>query len=152
MSAALKFDNTICCAKISEEEAQENFHSESIHPWYAPANEDRHKSCHRNHNEAAIHEKPGALSLSPLRSCRQMYNEAHHIPYASTTFSCVDPITLQSFVLSLAQGSKDNHLAVRSLFLDMVYAKDDHTSLWKTAVATCARQLTALQHVSISVD
>ena len=146
------FKSYICCASISEEEAQENFDSESTHPWYAPANEGRHDSCHGFDGNIELHQRPDALSLSPLRSCRQVYNEAHHIPYSANTFGCFNPKTLQSFVTSLAQGSKDNQLAVRSLFLEMDFTVESDMSLWKKAVATCAKRLTALQNVSISID
>ena len=92
------------------------------------------------------------VDLSLLRSCRQVYNEAHFIPYSTNTFSCTDPKTLQNFVLSIAQGTKSNHLAIRSLFLDMVYDHSDSKSLWKKAISTCVRKLKALQKVSISID
>lgn len=81
-----------------------------------------------------------------------MYNEAHHIPYSANTFGCFDPKTLQSFVTLLAQGSKDNHLAVRSLFLEIFHAKRGDMSSWKKALATCTKHLTAIQNVSISID
>ena len=59
---------------------------------------------------------------------------------------------LQSFITSLAQGSKDNHLAVRSLFLEINYARWGDVSSWKKAFATCAKQLTAAQNVSIDIN
>ena len=92
------------------------------------------------------------VDLGLLRSCRQVYNEAHFIPYLTNTFSCADPRTLQEFVLSTAQGTKSNHLAIRSLFLDMVYDDHDCRSLWKIAISTCVRKLKALHKVSISID
>ena len=85
-------------------------------------------------------------------TCRQVYNEAHFIQYSTNTFSCADPETLQDFVLSIAQGTKSNHLAIRSLFLEMVYDKPDHRNQWEKAVSTCVRKLEALQKVSISID
>lgn len=152
---AAKFKNTICCASISEEEAQENFQCENTNEWYAPANEGRHECC-RFRKSTAVRdgeEAPKVLSLSPLRCCRQIYNEAHHIPYSTNTFSCADPETLRSFAIWLARGRTDgNHLAIRSLFLEMIYAESHHEDSWKTAVATCAKQLRALQDVSISID
>lgn len=151
---AAKFKNTICCARISEQEAEEDFESESTHEWYAPAIEGRHNCCRfqdgvTSHDEKA---KPEVLNLGLLRCCRQIYNEAHHIPYSTNTFSCLDPKTLQSFVVSLAQGSKDNHLAVRSLFLEMVSEEYDHFGPWGKALTTCGKHLKALQNVNISMD
>ncbi|KAF6221855.1 hypothetical protein HO133_001823 [Letharia lupina] len=147
------FKNTICRASISEEEAQENFDGESTHQWYAPANEGRHDCCRFQKGATFLdrEEGPKVLSLSLLRCCRQIYNEAHHIPHATNTFSCNDPETLQKFVVSLAQGSNDNHLAVRSLFLEMVYETTFENS-WGRAVSTGAKLLKGLQNISIDVD
>ncbi len=51
----------------------------------------------------------------------------------------------------LAKGGCDNHSAVRSLFLEMVY-DEYHGKSWEKAVAACAKQLKSLQHISISID
>ena len=91
------------------------------------------------------------VDLCLLRSCRQVYNEAHFIPYSANTFSCFGPETLQKFVLSIARGPKGNHLAIRSLFLDMALDNFFWGSLWKKAVSTCVREFKALQKVSISI-
>ncbi|CAD6579065.1 MAG: hypothetical protein ASARMPRED_008943 [Alectoria sarmentosa] len=152
---AAKFRNTICRAPISEEEAQENFDSECSNRWYAPANEGRHDCCERD-IEAMINgkpkKKPESLSLSLLRCCRQIYNEAHHVPYSANTFSCATQDTLQSFILSLAQGNHENHLAVRSLFIEMVFRGTIHHNIWRKALGTCARYLKNLQKVNISFE
>lgn len=151
-----KFRSYICNASISDEDAeyvQDFLASESnTDPWNAPGIENRHLSCHEGHKSNLFYKRPGALSLSPLRSCRQMYNEAHHVPYSTNSFSSADPKTLQKFVVSLAQGNKGNHQAIRSLFLEIVYAEDHHMTSWKKAIATCAKYLTRLQHVSISIE
>ena len=63
-----------------------------------------------------------------------------------------DPDTLQGFVLSLAQGTDGNHLAVRSFIFEMVYGEIRHGDSWRKAVATCAKHPKALQNVSIKVD
>lgn len=153
---AAKFRNTICRAPISEEEAQEKFDSESTHHWYAPANEGRHGCCDLKDIEAIIdgtpEKKPEILSLSLLRCCRQIYNEAHHVPYSANTFSCATPDTLQSFILSLAQGNHENHLAVRSLFIEMVFKGTIHHNVWRKALGTCAKYLKNLQNVNISFE
>lgn len=149
---AAKFRNTICRAPISEEEAQENFDSESTNRWYAPANEGRHGCCDQRDDEGVYDEKPESLSLSVLRCCRQIYNEAHHVPYSANTFSCDTPDTLQSFVLSLAQGNHENHLAVRSLFIEMIFKDLIYYNVWSKALGTCARCLKNLQNVNISFE
>ncbi|KAM0799975.1 hypothetical protein BDR22DRAFT_963485 [Usnea florida] len=140
----VRFKSTVCCACLSEEEAQDDFDSDNTDHWNAPAIEDRHDYCWGAYTEV--------VDLGLLRSCRQVYNEAHFIPYSTNTFSCHEPGTLQSFVLSIAQGTKNNHLAIRSLFLDMVYNGPDDGSLWKKAIATCVRKLKAIQKVNISID
>ena len=143
-----KFTNAICRASISEEEAQENFDNESSDPWLAPANEGRHENCRTE----GLSDKPESLYLGALRSCRQMYNEAHHIPYSTSTFSCADAETLNSFVIWLAKGLDDNHLAVRSLFVEMVIKNDTDHYGWIKSLATCARYLKNLQTVNISFE
>ena len=151
---AAKFKNTICRALITEEEAQENFEREDTHQWYAPANEGRHDCC-RYQKGAAFRDgkqRPEVLGLGLLRCCRQIYNEAHHVPYSTNTFSFADPETLQSFSIWLAQGSDGNHLATRSLFLEMEYGGYHPGKSWDKAVAACAKQLKSLQHVSISIE
>ena len=151
---AAKFKSTICHATISEEEAQKNFDDESTHKWYVPANDGRHERC-RFQNGTTFRESkemPQTLSLRPLRCCRQIYNEAHHVPYSTNTFSCADPITLGTFFKSLAQGNNHNHLAVRSLFIEMVYSRGEDDPVWMKALASCARQLKKLQNVSISIE
>ena len=149
-----KFKNTICRALISEEEAQENFEAETTHPWYAPVNEGRHNLCRfQKKGRSPVEEgRPEVFNLSALRCCRQMYNEAHHIPYSKNTFSCDDPETLRNFVVSLAQGNHGNHLAVRSLFLEMEVNVLLYGNEWRTAVFTCTKHLKALQNISMSME
>lgn len=93
------------------------------------------------------------MDLCLLRSCRQVYNEAHVIPYSTNTFSFTGPETLQDFILSIAQATKSNRLAIRSLFLEMVYYGSNHRRrLWRKAVSNCVKKLKAVQKVSISID
>lgn len=87
-----------------------------------------------------------------MRCCRQIYNEAHHIPYLTNTFSCDDPKTLRRFVLLLSQGSHENNLAVRSLFLEIVYDVSNPSNAWRSAVVTCVNKLPALQNLRLNVE
>ena len=150
---ATKFNNTICRALISEEEAEDNFNEETIHKWYVPANEDRHSHCRfkKRANFDDGEERPQMLRLSALRCCRQMYNEAHYCPYSTNTFSCVDPATLEMFIRSLTQGSHGNHLAVRSLFLEMLFSRYYH-SRWRKTLKLCAKHLKYLKNVNIRLE
>lgn len=139
---------------ISEAEAQEAFERESNNQWYAPGNGGRHACCRLEKGPAFRDgiQRPEVLSLCLLRCCRQIYHETHHIPYSTNTFSFTNPETLQSFAVSLAQGSDGNHLAIRSLFLETVYANSHHVTSWEKATATCAKQLKALRIISISIE
>lgn len=97
------------------------------------------------------------MRLSALRCCRQMYNEAHYVPYSANTFSCADPETLLRFTQSLARGYHDNHLAVRSLFIDFVYDSDSYLRFpthgaWRKALTACANHFTKLNNVNISFE
>ena len=145
--------NTICRALISEEEAQENFENETVHPWYAPTNVRRHECCRTRKITTPDEgeDQPKALSLGALRSCRQIYNEAHHIPYSANTLSFNNPRVLQSFVLSIASGNSGNHLAVRSLSIEVCPWFFFEDPRWTSAVITCAKQLKALQKLNIEI-
>ena len=153
-----KFGNTICRAKISEEVAQKNFDEERKDDWNAPANEDRHVCCRYRKSATdsdGEEQRPQTLNLGALRVCRQMYNEAHHIPYSANTFACADSYTLQKFIRSLSKGSHNNHLAVRSLFLEMVYAtlpNPKATACWRKALKTCVSKCKNVKNVNISLD
>ena len=118
-----------------------------------PANEDRHSCCRfkKRANFDNWEERPQTLRLSALRCCRQMYNEAHYVPYSTNTFSCVDPVTLRMFIRSLTQGSHENHLAVRSLFLEMVFVRY-YNSRWRKTLKICAKHLKNLKNVNISLE
>ena len=164
---AISFRHIICPAPISEEEAQRNFDNENLHKWYVPANEDRHTYCYvslyrpggsrrfRQGANASFWEQVPSqmLGLSALRCCRQMYNEAHHVPYSANTFSCANPPTLQSFILSLTQGSHNNHLAIRSFFFTMTYEDLVETpAYWRKALNTCVNKCKNLQNVNLSLE
>ena len=153
-----KFGNTICRAKISEEVAQKNFDEERKNAWNAPANEDRHECCRYRKSATdrdGEQQRPQTLNLGALRVCRQMYNEAHHVPYSANTFACTDSYTLQKFILSISKGSHNNHLAVRSLFLEMLYAtlpNPKATACWRKALKTCVSKCKNVKNVNISLD
>lgn len=153
--ARIKFRSTVCRALISEEEAQENFDGETHHKWSVPANEGRHSCCRSPSGDGE--QKPRIVRLSALRCCRQMYNEAHYVPYSANTFSCADPDTLLRFTQSLARGNHGNHLAVRSLFIELLssspsrFGSSNHAA-WRKALAACANHLTKLNNVNISFE
>ena len=149
------FRNTICRAEISEVEAQKNFDDESKNKWYVPVNQGRHQRCHYPQSATSSggeKQRPEILNLSALRGCRQMYNEAHHIPYSANTFACADASSLQSFILSLSTGGHKNHLAVRSLFLDMVLSTvPNENACWRKALNTCVSKCKNVRNVNISL-
>ena len=53
------------------------------------------------------------------------------------------------FDLSLAQGEFGNHLAVRSLFIEMVFHRNDFNVSWRNALNACAENL---QNINISFE
>ena len=151
------FTNTICRAEISEVEAQKNFDDESENDWNAPGNEGRHQRCYCPSSATSRDgekQRPEILNLGALRACRQMYNEAHYIPYSANTFACADPSSLQSFILSLSVGGHKNNLAVRSLFLDMVSTTlpEDENACWRKALSTCVSKCKNVKNVNISLE
>ena len=151
-----KFRNTICGAEVSEEEAQKNFDFESKNRWEVPANEGRHEGCRCPQGATSSDvekDKPKIFNLGALRCCRQMYNEAHYIPYSANTFACADSHTLQSFILSLSKGAHQNHLALRSLLLEMIYATLPITNAdWSKALNTCVSMCKNVENVNIGLE
>ena len=151
-----QFRNSICRAEVSEEEAQRNFDSESEDRWVVPANDGRHERCRCPQSATSSdgkEEKPKIFNLGALRCCRQMYNEAHYIPYSANTFAYADSHTLQSFILSLSKGAHQNHLAVRSLFLEMIYTTLPITNAdWSKALNTCVSKCKNVENVNIGLD
>ncbi|KAL2048177.1 hypothetical protein N7G274_000088 [Stereocaulon virgatum] len=138
------FTHQICHATVSEEEAYEIFHNESEHPWNALGIEDRHRACGRGRQK---------LSLSFLRTCRQLYAEARHFPYTTNRFSFDNVAVLDGFTLALVrkgvQGSY-HHLAIQSLHLRI----SPQSLYWRRSdwALRLRNRLRSLRHISLSVE
>ena len=113
------FRHALCVAKQSEKSAYETAISghtivpegESADFYIAPC-KDRHASCAmcgsgpmfvRNDERQALR-----VDLNALGVCRQMYEEANHLLWATNIFSFEDPRTFEKFFNSLNPAQKRN--------------------------------------------
>lgn len=131
---SVKLSHAICTERISEEQVQKDFDSadpDSVR-WNIPTIEHRHNICHKPPPEQKEGTKPIQLSLTLLRSCRQMYLETKTVHYTSNTFaiSCSD--VLERFVG--ARFRNKQHLAIRSLYLDTRIIHAGHIDFWSEII------------------
>jgi len=110
-----QFKNEICYAKLSEAEAQDYFEknhrrtsemSRTELEWYQEHVEDRHLDCRV---EGDVH---SSEDVALLLSCRQIFSEAHRIPYTTNVFSFDEPFSAHQFLTDL---SRRNAADIRNL-------------------------------------
>ena len=111
--------HAICVANQSERSAYKKAISGSaIVPaheksdFYIPSCKERHADCKMcgSGPEYLLEQDRQALrvDLNVLGVCRQLYEEANHLLWATNTFSFEDPITCQKFFASLNPAQKRN--------------------------------------------
>ncbi|CAD6579068.1 MAG: hypothetical protein ASARMPRED_008944 [Alectoria sarmentosa] len=143
----LRFTYDICHAQLSEQAAEELFHAETTAKWFVSAVEPRHSECYNSK------EHLGNLSTDFLRTCRQVYTEARHIPYATNTFSFIKTRTLEYFTNYLKNSGHGHHLEIRRVHLDVVAQDFQDERFWKLAIADClVPRLPAVHRLSINLD
>ena len=129
-----ELSHAICTERISEEQVQKDFDSadpDSVR-WNIPTIEYRHKICHKPPPEQKEGTKPNQLSLTLLRSCRQIYLEAKTVHYTSNTFAVSCSNVLERFVG--ARFRNKQHLAIRSLYLDFRIIHPGHINVWSDII------------------
>ena len=113
------FRHAICVANQSEYSAYKEAMSgnaavpASEEPeFYIPSCIKRHancKMCGRGHSYLLEeHRHTLRVHLNVLGVCRQLYEEANHLLWATNTFSFDDPTTCQKFLVSLNAAQKHN--------------------------------------------
>ncbi|KAF6237693.1 hypothetical protein HO173_003894 [Letharia columbiana] len=111
------FRHAICVANLSEQSAYEEAVSghavvpEGESPeFYVASCQERHATCNmcgsgpmflREEDRQALR-----VDLNVLGVCRQLYEEANHLLWATNTFSFEDPKTLEKFLCSLNPAQK----------------------------------------------
>lgn len=88
----------------------------------------RHNNCHYSKQHTA------KISTTILTSCRQIYNEARHIPYTTNTFSFGGPNSLTEFITYLENSGFGHHLNTRSVRLDVCERVLDTERSWARAI------------------
>lgn len=130
----VKLSHAICTERISEEQVQKDFDSADPDSvlWNIPTIEHRHKICHKPPPEQKEGTQLNQLSLTLLRSCRQIYLEAKTVHYTSNTFAVSCSNVLERFVG--ARFRNKQHLAIRSLYLDFRIIHPGHINVWSDII------------------
>ena len=138
----VELSHAICVQGTSEEQIQKEFDSADTDMvgWNIAAVETRHHICYRPPPKDHKGPKPNQLSLTLLRSCRQIYLEANKVPYTNNTFGVYCHDVLERFVK--ARYPNDQHLAIRSLYLEVSITHASSIYAWSDTISkTVLRRL-----------
>ena len=142
----VKLSHTTCVERTSEEQAQKDFDIADPEKldWDTAAVEDRHEDCHKPPSEQKQgYPKPNQLSLTLLRSYRQIYLEANMIHYSTNTFAINCNDVLERFARARSQNKQN--LAIRSLNLDVSITHGNSVDVWSDSISEAV--LKRLTHV-----
>ena len=146
--STVELSHVICTERSSEKLVQQQF--DSADPltvsWNIDAVEGRHEICHEPPPKPKAHVKPNQLSLTLLRSCRQIYLEANTVHYTQNTFAINCNIVLERFARARLRNKQ--HLAIRSLYLNISIVHVSSIDAWSNsmdkAVVRCLRSVWCL--------
>lgn len=148
MSSKINIKGQLCHAEISEDEAQQRFDSEDLELCCSTNAEERHILC-----DEAFFDYPARLfRVDLLQSCRQIYNEAQHIPYTSNTFSFNEPDCMRKFLCFLGASGNSHNLRVRKLHLALSNPYMGLDSKWHTVIRLAVKQLKHLQQINLDLQ
>lgn len=99
-----------------------------------------------------LSQKSESLDLRFLRTCRQVYNEAHHIQNKTNKFSFQQPEVLRGFVQHLRRIRENDYLAIRKMQLDSIIHETQGLKCWSNAIKYCIQWLPHLRHVNVDLD
>ena len=106
--------------------------------------EGRHGMCHPFKPKTIT--QPNQLSMTLLRSCRQIYLEANIVPYTKNTFAINCNLVLERFAKARLRNKQ--HLAIRSLYLDVSIVHSSSIDAWSKsmdkAILKCLRSVRCL--------
>ena len=150
-----ELSHALCLEPISEEQVQKDFDSADPKTvgWNIAAIKHRHQSCHQpppEHEDGPERSKPKQLSLTLLRSCRQIYWEANKVHYANNTFafSCTD--VLERFVT--ARFKNKQHFAIRNLYLDISVLHITNIDTWCESISKVVlRRLKSVRYLYLNL-
>ena len=158
------FYHYLCKAKMSEMEAHEIF-AASTEPWSAPEIKDRHSTCDdgqtvwRSCYECTAQIGPttalhAGLSLSILRCCRQIYQEARLLTLSANTWSFACPY---DFLVYWSFGNSipftvDKMLAICQLHLHIIIHDKFDMENWGEVFRQIARNFKSLRYFYINIE
>ena len=147
----VELSHALCIEDGSEEQLQKDF--DSANPatvaWNIAGTERRHEICHQTHsnNKTAFKRKkfpkPCQLSLTHLRSCRQIYFEANTVHCTNNTFAFFRNDILERF--ARARFQKKQHLAIRSLYLDVSIIHTLNVDVWSASISKAVRRFQSVR-------
>lgn len=143
----VELSHAICNEDITEEQVQKDFDSANpdLVGWNIPVAEDRHNNCQKKGRP-----KSNQLSLTLLRSCRQIYWEANTVHYANNTFAINCNDILERFVRARFQNKQN--LAIRSLYLDISVTHDSSVSIWSDSINKAVlKRLKSVRHLYLNL-
>lgn len=148
---SVNLTHAICIEPTSEEQIQKDFDSaDSDVAWNIASVEDRHRDCYKPPPEQEKGPKRNQLSLTLLRSCRQIYMEASTIHYRNNTFAINCHDILERFVRGRLQNKQN--LAIRSLHLDISVTHGSSVDAWSEKINKAVlRHLKSVRHLYLSL-
>lgn len=129
----------ICLEDNSEKQLQQDFDlvdpntADSVLDEIAHKIEHRHEHCHVSTSMAGKGHKATQLSLTHLRSCRQIYLEANKVHYTDNSFAIFCNDILERFVKLRFRNNQ--HLDIRSLYLDISIVHARNINLWSESIS-----------------
>ena len=148
----VKLSHTICIEDITEEKVQNEFDLADPKAvlWNIASVEFRHEICYEFSPENREGPTPNQISLTLLRSCRQIYLEAKTIPYTKNTFAVNCPDTFERFVKARLQ--KKQHLLIRSLYVEFMVYHTSSVDAWSDVIdGTLLKRLTSVRFLNLSL-
>lgn len=150
----VKLSHATCIERIPEEQVQKDFDfaDPDTVTYNTAAVEHRHEDCHKPPpKQKKGYPKPNQLSLTLLRSCRQVYFEAKMVHYANSTFAINCNDVLERFVRARFQNKQN--LAIRSLYLDVTVTHQSSVSAWSDSIDKAVlRHLKSVRHLYLNFE
>ena len=137
----------ICRAALSEEEAQRHFDQAKAPAWCVEDDSDRHAECYRY---ARCLQRS---DLDLLLTCRQVHDEANHVPFSTNTFSFRAFVLLRNFLgRNMPFPSQSQCHAVCTLHVDISFRCTEDAESWRMVLPRIAQIFPNLRNINISFD
>ncbi|CAD6566348.1 MAG: hypothetical protein ASARMPREDX12_008195 [Alectoria sarmentosa] len=151
------FRIVLCRATMSEEDAHRAFETASASDESLCDAANRHSCCFEGLGTTSEFDTsecpPGAtkVSVSLLRTCRQIYQEAKYILYSTNIFSFRQPTIVSWFCSRLKKDLSGHERAIRNIHFDMAIDRRADEARWNEAIRALGGRLHGVQQVQISI-